>query len=105
MLGLVGRIHRGRARVADAPVGASSGSRRDRLKGEVSPGDASDRGASQNLYPLRQRCRSPGPALVFSSRCSLSQKHKQLKMAPTGEELEKQAAALRESNPGNRAAK
>jgi len=26
-------------------------------------------------------------------------------MAPTGEELEKQAAALRESNPGNRAAK
>ena len=50
----------GTARVADAPVGASSGSRRDRLKGEVSPGDASDRGASQNLYPLRQRCRSPG---------------------------------------------
>ena len=26
-------------------------------------------------------------------------------MAPSGEELEKQAAALRESNPGNRAAK
>ena len=46
----------GTVRVVDAPVGASSGGRRDRLKGEVSPGDASDRGASQNLHPLGRRC-------------------------------------------------
>ena len=85
-------------RWARRPEAAGTGSR------VRSPRATPPTGGHRRIY-IRYAKGAEAPALVFSSRCSLSQKHKQLKMAPTGEELEKQAAALRESNPGNRAAK